>query len=94
LQRERLILERKKNNKKVQKKKKPQRENENSRVQVLRSTGLCSTIEIEEKLFDYYRKLRCPTQIMFDLKQQLSNIKLIEVKKIKYYVQLTLISME
>ncbi len=48
-------------------------------VQVLRSTGLCSTIEIEEKLFDDYRKLRCSTQIMFDVKQQLSNIKLIEV---------------
>jgi hypothetical protein len=63
-------------------------------VQVLRSTGHCSTIEIEEKLFDDYRKLQCLTQIMFNLKQQLSNIQLIEVKKIKYYVRLILISTE
>ncbi len=36
-------------------------------VQVLCSTGLCSTIEIEEKLFDEMKKLWCSTQIMFDV---------------------------
>ncbi len=36
-------------------------------MQVLRSTGLFSTIEIEEKLFDDMKKLWCLTQIMFDL---------------------------
>ncbi len=36
-------------------------------MQVLRSTGLCSTIEIKEKLFDDVKKLWCSTQIMFDV---------------------------
>ena len=33
------------------------------RVQVLRSTGVCSTIGIEEKLFDDLQKLQCSTRI-------------------------------
>jgi hypothetical protein len=36
-------------------------------VQVLRLTGLCLTIEIEEKLFDDLQKLRCLTQILFNV---------------------------
>jgi hypothetical protein len=45
------------------------------RRQVVRSTGLCSTSQIKQLLFDDYRKLGCLNQIMFDVKQQLSNIK-------------------
>ncbi len=46
-------------------------------MQVLRSTGLCSTIQIEEKLFDDLQK--CDVRLGFSStwKQQLSNIKLV-----------------
>ncbi len=35
--------------------------------QVLRSTGLCSTIQIKEKLFDDLQKLWCSTRIKFEV---------------------------
>ncbi len=38
------------------------------RVQVLRLTGLCSTIQTGEKLFDDLQKLQCSIRIMFDKK--------------------------
>ncbi len=36
-------------------------------VQVVCPTGLCSTIQIEEKLFDKYRKLGYSTRTMFNV---------------------------
>ncbi len=46
------------------------------------STGLCSTIQIEQNMFDDPQKLGCSTRIMFDVdvdvEQQLSNKTLIE----------------
>jgi hypothetical protein len=42
-------------------------------------TGLCSTIQIQELLFNDYRKLGYPTWIKFGVKQQLLNIKLIKL---------------
>ncbi len=42
------------------------------------STGVCSTIQIEQVMFDDPQKLGCSTRIMFDVEQQLSNKTLIE----------------
>jgi hypothetical protein len=41
-------------------------------------TGVCSSIQVEQVLFDDPQKLGCLTQIKFDVEQQLSNKTLIE----------------
>ena len=56
------------------------------------STGLCSTIQIEQVMFDDPQKLGCSTRIMFDVEQQLSNKTLIEHNLFLDYVRLILIS--
>jgi hypothetical protein len=42
------------------------------------SIGVCSTIQIEQVLFDDPQKLGCSSRIKFDVEQQLSNKTLIE----------------
>ena len=49
-------------------------------MQVLRSTGLCLTIEIKEKLFDDMKKLWCLTQIMFDVETAIVEQNIIRTK--------------
>jgi hypothetical protein len=58
------------------------------REQVLRLTGLFSTIQIEEKLFD---DLRLRLGFSSTRKQQLSKIKLVELNQEYKYVRLMLI---
>jgi hypothetical protein len=45
-----------------------------ARVHVGCSTGVCSTVQIEEKLFDDLKSRDVQLGFMFDVKQQLSNI--------------------
>ncbi len=56
------------------------------------STGLCSTIQIKEKLFDNLQNLGCSTRIMFDGRLTIVEQKLIELNQGDEYVRLIIIS--
>ncbi len=56
------------------------------------STGVCSTIQIEQKLFDDLKSWDVRLRLCLTENWQLSNIKLIELNQKNDYVRLILIS--